>query len=146
MTKPELISLARLTAKAHGVDPALFCAVIHHESADWKQYASRYEPAFFKRYLESMNLSDTEKYSRAFSYGLTQLMGQTAREFGFKGEYCSELFDPYVNLEFGCRKLADCLKHEGNDVNKSLLRYNGGSNPNYPNLVLQHLVDYTETA
>jgi hypothetical protein len=41
----EIVALARTIASAHGLDPALVCAVVEQESA-WDAHAIRYEPAF----------------------------------------------------------------------------------------------------
>lgn len=142
MTKTDLIAMAESTAKAQGVDPALLKALCHHESVDWQVWAVRYEPAFYEKYTKPMALSDTEEYTRAISYGLTQIMGETAREFGFKGKYLAELLDPAVNLQYGCQKLARCLKQHPGDVRAALNAYNGGGNQQYPDLVLQHLGEY----
>jgi soluble lytic murein transglycosylase-like protein len=65
-----------------------------------------------------------------------------AIEFGFKGFYLTELCDPDTGLDFGCRKLQKCFDTHGRDVENSLLAYNGGSDPNYPNLVLQYQAAY----
>lgn len=139
MTRDGLMQLAENAAAAHGLDPALVKAVCHHESGNWQPWAIRYEPGFYSRYIEKMaGLSATEKTARAFSYGLMQIMGQTARELGFDGEYLAELLDPVINIEYGCRKLAKCLERTYGDVPAALLQYNGGGNPSYPNLVLQH--------
>lgn len=148
MTKGEMIEVARLTAAKHSLDPILVCALCHHESGNWNSWAMRYEPAFYTRYMEKQRLRDTEKYARAFSYGLTQIMGQTAREFGFAGNYLSELFDPATNLEFGCRKLAHCFKRAvaeaAPDITRSaLFKYNGGGLKEYPDLVLKHFKEYS---
>jgi len=46
----------------------------------------------------------------AGEYGLMQIKCETAREVGFRGA-CRELFDPYVNVQFGMRylrKAMDC--------------------------------------
>lgn len=143
MLKEEMIVLTRSIAKVHGIDPALVCAVCHHESGNWNMWAVRYEPAFYSRYILGMqNVAETEKTGRAFSYGLMQIMGQTAREFGFKGTYLTELCDPGVGVEYGCRKLAKCLLRASNDVHKALLMYNGGGNEKYPELVLQYIERY----
>lgn len=142
MIRDEMIGLAKQIAAKHGLDSALVCALVHQESA-WRPWAARYEPIFFGRYIATMQgLSPTEMQGRAFSYGLTQLMGQVAREFGFAGDYLSELFDPIVNLEFGCRKLARCMDRANQDRRTALLSYNGGGAPNYPDLVLRYLTRY----
>lgn len=143
MTLLQLQGLARVAAEAHGIDPALVQAVCHHESANWKQWAVRYEPGFYTKYVEKIaGISATEKTMRATSFGLMQCMGQVAREYGFAGDDLTELLDPVTNLEYGCRKLAKCLKLENGNVNRALLRYNGGSNQDYPDLVLRHLELY----
>src|SRR5262245_1759677 len=114
MTQPELEQLARAAAQKHELDEALFCALCDHESVGWKPWAIRYEPAFFSRYVAPLytnnKISATEAFARSFSYGLGQIMGQTARELGFDGEYLTELCDPEVGLEYAARKLASSLK------------------------------------
>jgi soluble lytic murein transglycosylase-like protein len=143
VNKEELQKIAVAAALNAGLDPALMCALIAHESAGWKQYAVRYESGFYARYIDSMKgLNPTEKTLRATSFGLCQIMGQTARELGFGGDYLTELLDPLENCKFGCRKLKACLDNEGQDVRRALLRYNGGGNAHYPDLVLIHYKDY----
>jgi hypothetical protein len=106
---PEIIDLARQIACEHGLDPALACAVIEQESA-WNPWAVRYEPAFLSRYIAPLytagKFSPTEAYMRSMSWGLMQVMGQVAREFGFKEQSLAELCDPATGIEFGCRILA----------------------------------------
>src|SRR5881394_1792447 len=141
--KLSLISIATNIAQAHKLDPVLVCAICHHESANWKVFAARYEPVFYARYITPLKgLSATEMQLRAFSFGLMQIMGQTARELGFAGDDLTELFDPVTGIEFGCRKLARCLDRSKGDVRAALLMYNGGSNLKYPDLVLRHLTTY----
>ena len=84
----------------------------------------------------------TEAYMRAMSWGLGQVMGQTARELGFTGQFLSELCDPLVGLEFCCRKLKSALDAHVGQVEDALLRYNGGSDVGYPSRVLSHLATY----
>src|SRR5712692_6395106 len=97
MTKEEMIALARATAVKHALDPVLVCAVIEQESA-WNPWAVRYEPGFLSRYVAPLyaagKLSATETYTRSMSWGLMQVMGQVAREFGFAGDSLPELCDP----------------------------------------------------
>ncbi len=142
MSHEELIQLARSIAATFNLDPALVCAMCEHESAGWNVWAIRYEPAFFRKYIEPMNLSETEKHARSFSYGLMQVMGQVAREYGFDGKYLTELCDPTINIDYGCRKLARCMKLTKGDVREALLKYNGGGNPKYPDLVLHYYSKY----
>ena len=143
MTQPELEQIARQIAKYEGVDPALVCAVCHHESGNWQRWAFRYEPGFYRRYIEKMTgLSDTEKTGRATSWGLMQVMGQTAREFGFSETYLTALLDPAVGILFGCKKLKRCLDDANGNIRDALLKYNGGANLAYPDAVLHHYQKY----
>lgn len=139
MTKDEMIALARQAAAKYDLDEALVCALCDHESEGWNTWAMRYEPAFFQKYVAPLyaagKINPTEAYARSFSYGLGQIMGQTAREFGFEGKFLTELCDPEVGIEFACKKLAKAMTLAHGDVNAGLLRYNGGANPEYPGLV-----------
>ena len=151
MTRQEMIDLAKKIAVTYTLDPALVCAVCHHESAGWNTWASRHEPAFYIKYIEPMvDLKTfgptcsraTERMHRATSYGLMQIMGQVARERGFSGEYLTELCDPAVGIEYGCKELARRMKNANGDVTKALLGYNGGANPEYPKFVMTHYQEY----
>ena len=128
------VDLVKQIATEQGVDPALGCAVAEHESS-WNPWAVRYEPAFYMRYIEEMRLPPTEAQGRAFSYGLMQIMGQTARELGFAGKYLSELFDPEQGILYGMKKLSLCV-NKTSTVRDALLRYNGGGNSDYPDMVI----------
>ena len=132
-------SLAANYGKKHGLDPVLICAVAHQESS-WNPWAIRYEPGFFARYILPMaeKFSDTEARARSFSFGLMQVMGQTAREMGFTGDLAS-LCDPDVGLDWGCYKLARCMNNHVGDVNAALLEYNGGSDQSYATDVKSHM-------
>ena len=142
---PEIIDLARCIAAEHALDPALVCAVIEQESA-WDPWAVRYEPGFLSRYVAPLytagKLSATEAYTRSMSWGLMQLMGQVAREFGFEDASLAELCDPATGVEFGCRVLAARLKR-ARDVSAALLAWNGGANPNYAAEVLARTRNYS---
>lgn len=127
-------SFAYTFAKGQGINLALLCAVIEHES-NWDPWAIRYEPGFFAAYVlrkqELLNLSDTEARARAFSWGLMQILGETARELGFSGNMAS-LCDPATGVEWGTKKLVQCLNQHVGDVDTGLLRYNGGADATYP--------------
>lgn len=156
MTKPELIALARDLAATWELDPALVCAMVEQESA-WDPWLSRYEHGFFNRYLDNSHLHlevrafvravpytvsfDTELRERAFSRGLLQVVGQVARERGFK-EPLPRLHDPEQGLAVGCAHLKWCLDRTGGDVRRALLRYNGGGDSQYPDKVLGRVAAY----
>ena len=143
---PQVIELARRVATAHGLEPALVCAVIEQESA-WNPWAVRYEPGFLSRYVAPLytagKLSATEAYTRSMSWGLMQVMGQVAREFGFAGTSLPELCDPATGIELGCLILAARLARARDDVSAALLAWNGGANPNYPAEVLSRTRNYS---
>lgn len=92
MTESDMIVLAKAAAVAHNLPPALVCAVAEWESGGWQPFAMRYEPAFERRYDPvDATKQPTEHYARAVSWGLMQVMGETARELGFTGNYLSQL-------------------------------------------------------
>ena len=135
------VQFAAKHASKYGLDVAMVCAVCEQES-DWNPWAVRYEPAFYERYIFAMSsLTATEMRSRAMSWGLMQIMGQTAREFGYEGTFLSELCDPDMGVDVACRKLQKCFEAHGADEN-GLLAYNGGGNPDYGKQVLARVAKY----
>ena len=144
--QPEIIEFVRSIAAAHGLEPALVCAVIEQESS-WNPWAVRYEPGFLSRYVAPLytagKLSATEAYTRAMSWGLMQVMGQVAREFGFAADSLPQLCDPATGVELGCRILAKRMARARGDVPAALLAWNGGANPDYPSEVLARTRNYS---
>jgi soluble lytic murein transglycosylase-like protein len=141
MPDDALIQLAKDTASQIGLDAAVVCAVCEQES-QWNKWAVRFEPAFFEKYEVPLHLATTEEYSRAFSFGLMQVMGQTAREFGFTNRFLSELCDPATGILFGCKKLKRCFDISGGDLATALGHYNGGADPAYPGEVMARIATY----
>lgn len=155
---PNLINLVKGIAAQHGLDPDLVCAVVEQESA-WNEWEFRYEPAFYATYIAPMLKGaspagpikvfdpscsiETEAAARAFSWGLMQILGQVAREQGFTGGWLSQLSDPATGVEYGCRKLAVCLKNANGNESAALQAWNGGSNPTYASQVLARVSNYT---
>jgi len=133
-TRQELINLARTIAGTFNLDPSLVCALVENESS-WLPNAVRFEEQFYEHYEKALKLPESEELGRSASYGLTQIMGQTAREYGFKENF-RLLYDPEVNLHLGCQKLRRCLDLHGWKVRDALLAYNGGSDLKYPDRVL----------
>jgi soluble lytic murein transglycosylase-like protein len=143
---PDLLALAHDAARAHALWPELVCAVVEQESA-WDRWAARYEPAFYKRYIEPLLTrpdppGDTEARMRAFSWGLMQVMGQVAREHVFRGDSLAQMCDPADGLDIGCRVLAAKLAAAEGNVTRALLLWNGGGNPDYPAAVLARTEKY----
>lgn len=141
------VTLARKYATKYLLDTALVCAIADHESGGWIPWATRYEPLFFDKYVQPLVNTGvvhtmSEANARATSWGLMQIMGQTARELGFTGKYLSELCDPDVGLDLGCKKFGNCLTESGGDSTKAMLRYNGGGDASYPDLVKDLMPKY----
>jgi soluble lytic murein transglycosylase-like protein len=144
----ELISLACATATHYALEPALVCAIIDQESA-WNPHAIRYEPAFFAKYVAPLFTNNkvepptnTEAHSRAISWGLMQVMGQSAREMGFAGQFLSELCDPAVGIEAGCVLFAHKLSIARGDLTLALRFWNGGANTDYAIEVQARMPNY----
>lgn len=124
-------------ARAYSLDPFLVAAVVVQES-EGNTFAIRPEMGFWARYLPGiMKLFQRTPSKRddqwaAFpqlasaSYGLMQVLYVTAIELGAVLMYPTELCNPDVGLEYGCRKLADCLHRANGDVGVALRLYNGG--------------------
>jgi soluble lytic murein transglycosylase-like protein len=137
---PELVELARRTAANLNLDGALVCAIVDQES-EWDTWSIRYEPGFRSRYVAPLELPPTAEIARSISWGLMQLMGQSARELGYTGQL-AQLCDPATGLEWGCREFARKLKEAADDDVKALLLWNGGANPQYPAQVLARVKNY----
>ena len=136
---PQFLDLARKYAAAYALDPAMVCAVIEQESS-WNPWAMRYEPAFFAKYVAPLytnnKVSATEAYARGFSWGLMQVMGQVAREFGFDAPFLSALCEAEQGIAIGCKVLRKKFDAASGDTTRALLAWNGGGNPAYAAQVL----------
>jgi Transglycosylase SLT domain len=149
-------ALAFVVADRHAIGRSLVCAVCEEESGkrntvsaygieDWDPFAVRFEPAFESRYIKPPNpaMPSTEQLCLAMSFGLMQIMGQTARERGFAGKFLTGLCDPETGLEYGCRQLRRCIDLSRGDPSSALLRWNGGSDTGYPSRVLSRMEKFT---
>lgn len=140
----ELIRLARDAAKRHELDSDVVCAVIEQESS-WRTYEIRYEQEFFDRYcfplFKNPEITPTEARARAFSWGLMQVMGQTAREFGYR-EPLPTLCVPQTGIEIGCKVLAHKIAVNEGNVHDALKAWNGGANSQYADDVLAKSAKY----
>lgn len=124
MIKKEHRLIAEKWAIKYCLDPDLVEAIIMQESSD-RPNVTRYEEGFYKTYTEPMDFSEEEEKARATSFGLMQIMGQVAREYGFKEDF-RELFNPDLNIQLGCRHLSNKIKRYGR-VDKGVAAYNAGS-------------------
>lgn len=140
-------------ASRHGLPPDLVTAIVAVESAGnpwawnpepryryyWdvrtntffrapspQELASERPPADFRALGGD---PDQEWWAQAASWGLMQVMGAVAREYGFEAPYLTKLLDPLPNLEYGCRHLARLrnryLRQHGWDG--VIAAYNAGS-------------------
>lgn len=142
MDQAQLVALAIQTAHAYQLDPRVVCAVCEQESS-WNPYAIRFEPGFLKKYVEPLNLpSQTDAMARSTSWGIMQVMGQVAREFGFKGQYLTMLCDPTAGLDIGCKVLRSKLAGHPQSLASGLLAWNGGGSASYPGEVLTKMEKY----
>jgi soluble lytic murein transglycosylase-like protein len=152
---PELLKMAQAAAAQHQLDPAIVSAIVEQES-DWDTYAIRFEPQFFAKYVAPLFTSNritphegvtvnTETQGRAFSWGLMQVLGQVARENGFDGKFLSEICDPLVGLDVGCKVFAHKLAMNQGNYRNALLAYNGGAAKSYPDEVMEKARNYLDT-
>lgn len=139
-----LIAMAVAEAARQTLDSSLVCAIIERESS-WDEYAMRFEPAFYSRYVAARFPKGqcTESVHLATSFGLMQLMGLCAREIGFPGDLpVGWLLKPEFNIEFGCKLLRQKLTKAGGNISQALLYWNGGANKDYPVQVLRLQAKY----
>lgn len=156
----EMLQKARIKKYVHffagqyTLDPALVASVIWQESKG-DPWAHRYENKFFLRYLASVasrkdlrgyvppsggqiSLS-TEVRDRSYSWGVMQVMGETAREFNYQEESLAKLLRIPENIEIGCKILDAKIKKANGNIEEGLLFWNGQANPDYGKEVLSHL-------
>lgn len=139
-TQADLEAAALVAASSHSLPYNLVAAVIEQES-NWHPWALRYEPAFYLKYVSPLGLTPTEAHARSFSWGLMQIMGQVARELGYKGDI-PKLCEISIGLEWGCLHLANKLRAHSNDIHSSLQAWNGGGNPDYATEVMARMPKY----
>ena len=72
------------------------------------------------------------------SYGAHQIMYPVAVEMGFRGTP-EQLAEPATNRHYFEKKFLRDWKASGGNIRKTLLRYNGGGDPTYPDRVLNAL-------
>jgi len=83
-------------------------------------------------------------------WGLCQVQGSVAREYGFAGAFLSDLWEPERNLHYGCRHLAKFVKKYGK-IELALSAYNAGrpiegNKISYVQYVLDRAREYSEEA
>ena len=103
-------------ANSFGLPPSLVDAICNVESG-YNTWACRFEPKVYARLNNGPKPThvppcspETEVWAMSASWGLMQVMGETARGLGFNGAYLSVLTDPDTGLKYGCRLLAQLVK------------------------------------
>ncbi len=137
-------ALVERIATQYALPENLILAMVQVESRG-NPWAMRYEPAFLVRYVHPMPQRfgpisvETERSARATSWGLLQIMGETARSLGYKETYLSALCDPQTGLEWGCKYLAaQWAKYYGSmGLDAVIAAYNAGT-PRLVNGVLRN--------
>lgn len=127
---PGLYDLIKRVAKRHGLDPEWVAAIVQKESAAVKDRV-RYEKNW--KYWHNIPIharrigitEESERQMQMFSWGIMQVMGSVARQWGFS-EGLQNLSDWEKNLEYGCKHLANMKKRfpTGRDW---ISAYNAGS-------------------
>lgn len=128
-------------ASETGLDPILVAAICWQES-DFNPWAFRFEPGFMRRYIDPMNRSrivqqnpavltgvpteDTERRALSTSFGPMQIMGQTARERGFEGQFLTELCG-FRGLLYGAKQLKFIQDRANGNLTETISNYNDGS-------------------
>ena len=111
MTVADLTNLITQAAGKYGLPVWLVSAIVATESGG-DPWAVRFEPRFRSAYVPQQCQTfgvcshETERTLRACSFGLMQLMGQVAREYGYRAPFLTALCAPATGLEYGCRHLA----------------------------------------
>lgn len=112
-------------AATYALDPRLLEAQVWTESSD-DPFAFRHEKGFFERYLR--HHPDAKGFAwgplAACSYGLLQILGETALELGYD-DRPERLFIPQVSLSWGAKYLVRCRERAHGDPRGMLARYNG---------------------
>lgn len=154
----EWVALATAAARKYKLDPVLFVSLILNESSG-DVFATRWERRFYVRYISDRPLAQltrnvvreldtyqdtTFRHCLAYSWGLCQIMGVVAYEYGFTGRHCWELLEPKVNVDIGAQiyaskrsrvKANEPKLSEADVERKALLAYNGGGDIEYPDRV-----------
>lgn len=117
-------------AEKHGISLSLVAAIVMKESSG-NPFAARFEPHY--RWVWEVETCakrlpcshETEMIGQKTSYGLMQMMGSVAREWGFTGWF-AELYGIEKNLQYGCKHLKQFLGQYPR-VEDAVSAYNQGS-------------------
>lgn len=122
MTQQDILDIVGRLAAAEGVPYPLAVAICRTESG-LNPWAVRHEPQY--KYFVGDRMSATERMTQGTSWGLMQVMGAVAREYGHVG-WLSELCWPDVGLRYGLRHLKRYYDRYKNWPD-AIAAYNAGS-------------------
>lgn len=135
----QIRALIHSFARRYEINPQLIAGIVFVESGG-NPFAARFEPKFYDKVKALPSLSgyvpkncslETEKIMRSTSFGLMQIMGETGRIRGYRGEFLTGLLDVETNLDIGVGFFAELLKGS-DDTRVALFRYNAGPGAKYP--------------
>jgi soluble lytic murein transglycosylase-like protein len=148
MDKNQIYEICKVAAPKYNFDPLLIMAIVEQESA-YNDRAIRFEIGFLRHYVLPLRLSFSGSLLLSFSYGLMQVMGESLREMGYfitsdntgiHSGVDAFIESPSTQIEYGCRWLSLKNKIAANNQRKMLLFWNGGSDPDYPDAVINRYV------
>ena len=125
----KILAMIVQAGESRGLEPALVYAVCRQESA-LSPLAVRFEPHYRwlwkpKEVKPRTCSLDTERALQKMSFGLMQVMGAVFREYGYQGWLTEVIVRPDLQLDFGCKHLANKIRKYGPD--RGILAYNSGS-------------------
>lgn len=124
------LGIIETTCKSFLVDPLILVSLIYTESRG-NQFATRYEGGFHftsnlaKWARHTHVLEQTELVGQKTSWGLMQVMGGTAREMGFDGNF-PQLCDAGIGIKYGAMYYWRQMERY-KDPMQAVAAYNAGS-------------------
>ena len=124
-----MMTSIKSVANEYNLDSAIVYGVCMQES-QMTTTAIRYEPNYRWLYKPEevkpdICSLDTEIALQRMSWGLMQVMGAVFREYGYKGWLTNIVCSPLIQLDYGCKHLANKIKKYG--LESGILAYNSGS-------------------
>jgi len=139
--RPEVTDAIRSAARVYHLEPELLAGLVMRESSG-DPAATRYEKDYpylwdvlARRPIRSVDPmtfpsldgdGPGEWHNQKTSFGLAQVMGAVARQYGFAGAFDPDFLSPTTNCLYGARHLASFLKKWGNESD-ALSAYNAGA-------------------
>lgn len=129
-------------ARNKSLDPLLVAAIAWQESG-CNPWAFRFESGFQARYILPMSIDKihaqsplmkkrgtpserSERTALATSFGAMQIIGQTARELGFRGQFLTELCGE-EGIVYGVCHFANCKDRYKGNIEEAISAYNAGT-------------------